>query len=151
MITLRGFWGQQLLCVRTEGPGSVTALSVRVRWGWWGVADRALSWPRRSMIDSSPGEVHREPIHSVSQWWSPPHTGRGCFPPHGSDGSEELSDLEAIWVVLLSVDSNRWLLKWNTSENFFFNESKYWPSLNSRLSSWFGQRFTTSVTCSAFL
>lgn len=25
------------------------------------------------------------------------------------------------------------------------------PSLNSRLSSWFGQRLTTSVTCSAFL
>lgn len=30
-------------------------------------------------------------------------------------------------------------------------KSQFLPSLNSRLSSWLGHRFTTSVTCSAFL
>lgn len=49
------------------------------------------------------------------------------------------------------------LTNWN--QKFFFSWGKSpqrerhrnRPSLNSRLSSWFGQRFTTSVTCSAFL
>lgn len=155
VIIQRGIREQQLLCVRTEWLDiTVPALKelslsplYQSKLGWGGVTDRAFSWPCSRIMDSSPGEVHKELTHSVFQWWSPPHTGHGCFPLRGSDGSEELSDLKATWVVRLNVDSKQW----NMSEILFVHKSENWPSLNSRLSSWFGQRFTTSVTCSAFL
>lgn len=119
---------------------------------WWGVADGAFSWPRCSMTDSSPGEVHRGLVRSVFQWWCPPGTGRGCFLPHGSGGSEELSGLEAMRVAALNVGGKQLAVMVKRGrQNVHQWKKTNWPSLNSRLSSWFGQRFTTSVTCSAFL
>lgn len=108
---------------------------------YWGLADGAFSWPRSMMTDSSPGEVRRAPARSVVLLWCPPRTGRGCFPPRGSSGSEGQSGLEATRVVSLNANNDHWGV----------TVGKNLPSLNSRLSSWFGQRFTTSVTCSAFL
>lgn len=105
-----------------------------------------VAWIPCRLMDSSPGEAHKEPGRSVSQWWCPPRTGHGCFPPRGSGGSAALSDLEATRVVWSNGNNKQRRPKWNTRRWDFD-----WPSLNSRLSSWFGQRFTTSVTCSAFL
>lgn len=111
VFILRGFRGQQLLSGWIWGQALRVCHCSICQCGrrWWGVADRAFS---STMTDGSPGEVRRELKRSVFQWWSPPHTGRGCFPPHGSGGSEERSDLEATWAASLNVHSKQRSLKW---------------------------------------